>query len=426
MRILQITAGAANMYCGSCIRDNNLARELMRQGHQVTLVPLYTPTLTDEVNVSSERIFFGGISIYLQQKSSLFRKTPRFLDRLWDSAAAIRLATRGSIQTSPQDLGALTASTLRGVEGNLSKEFDKFLQWAESEPRPDVIVLPYTLLIALAKPLRDALGRPIVCALQGEDLFLEGLQEPWRTECIDLVRDQIRHVDLFLPISDFYERLMHAYLDIPRDKMEVLPLGITFDGYEPREKALNGPFRIGYFARVAPEKGLHVLAEAFQIVKKSAPEAELVAAGYMGPEYRDYLKECLKIAPFEYKGTLDRHAKQDYLASLDVICVPSPYADPKGTYLLEAMAAGTPFVQPAHGAFPEIAARTGGGILASAPEPEPIAEALLSLIQNRARVRELAKAGHEGVRREYSLEKSAARAIQIYSRVAKREGVSAA
>ena len=99
MRILQITAGAANMYCGSCIRDNNLARELMRMGHDVTLVPLYTPTLTDEENVSSGRIFFGGISVYLQQKSALFRKTPRFLDRLWDSAKVIRIATSGSIST---------------------------------------------------------------------------------------------------------------------------------------------------------------------------------------------------------------------------------------------------------------------------------------------------------------------------------------
>ncbi len=423
MRILQITAGAANMYCGSCIRDNNLARELMRLGHDVTLVPLYTPTLTDEENVSSNRVFFGGISVYLQEKSALFRMTPRFLDRLWDSSAAIKLATRGSIQTSPQDLGELTASTLRGTEGNLRKEFSKFLEWVENEPRPDVVVLPYTLLIALAKPLRESLGRPIVCALQGEDLFLEGLQEPWRTECLDLVRSQIRDVDLFLPISEFYERLMSPYLGIPHDRMEVLPLGITLDGYEPREKALEGRFRIGYFARVAPEKGLHVLAEAFRLVKREAPEAVLEAAGYMAPEHRDYLTECQKIAPFQYLGTLDRSGKQKFLASLDVLSVPSPYADPKGTYLLEAMAAGTPFVQPRHGAFPEIAAKTGGGLLADSAEPEAIARVLLDLVRDRSKVRQLAADGLAGVHREYGLTKSAERALQIYSRVADSQRV---
>ena len=407
------------MYCGSCQRDNNLARELIRMGHDVTLVPLYTPTLTDEENVSEDKIFFGGISIYLQQKSSLFRNTPRFLDKLWDSSAAIKAATRGSIQTSPQNLGELTVSTLRGYEGKLRKEFDKFLEWAGTQPRPDIVALPYTLLIALAKPLKEALGCPIVCALQGEDLFLEGLQEPWRNECLRLIREQIQHVDLYLPVSEFYERLMSSYLGIPHDRMKVLPLGISFDGYQPREKPLDGPFRIGYFARVAPEKGLHVLAEAFRLVQAEEPHAVMQAAGYMGSEHREYLNECHKFSKFEYLGTLDRDQKQRFLEGLDVICVPSPYADPKGTYLLEALAAGTPFVQARHGAFSEIEAKTGGGLLADSADPQPIAAKLLELIRDRPRVRALAEAGLAGVHREYGLRRSAERAVEIYASVSR-------
>ncbi|BDC50171.1 glycosyl transferase family 1 [Bryobacterales bacterium F-183] len=416
MRVLQITAGAASMYCGSCIRDNNLAREMRALGHDVTLVPLYTPTLTDEENVAGERVFFGGISIYLQQKSGLFRKLPRFVDKLWDSPTVIRAATSRSIQTSPKDLGDLTVSTLEGREGVLRKEFNKLLEWVESEPRPDLIVLPYTLLISLAKPLRDALQRPVVCSLQGEDLFFEGLQEPWRTRCLNLVRSKIGDVDLFLPVSEFYERLMASYLDIPRSKMEVLPLGISFDGYEPVEKPLVSPLRIGYFARIAPEKGLHVLAEAFQLVQRELPDAVLEVAGYL--DNKAYLATCQRIAPFVYHGTVDREAKQRFLARMDVLSVPSPYADPKGTYLLEAMAAGTPFVQPNHGAFPEIARKTGGGVLVSAAEPEPIAEELIALGRNRGRLRELAARGLAGVHREYGLRASAERAVGVYERVA--------
>ena len=67
MRILSITAGAAGMYCGSCFRDNALAAELLKRGHDVHLVPVYTPTRTDEPNVSERRVLFGGISVYLQQ-----------------------------------------------------------------------------------------------------------------------------------------------------------------------------------------------------------------------------------------------------------------------------------------------------------------------------------------------------------------------
>ena len=79
------------MYCGSCLRDNSQAKELLRRGHRVTLLPLYTPTSPDETNVSEKRVLFGGISIYLQQYVPLFRKTPKFLDRLLDAVHVDRL-----------------------------------------------------------------------------------------------------------------------------------------------------------------------------------------------------------------------------------------------------------------------------------------------------------------------------------------------
>src|SRR5213083_1438558 len=90
MRILSVTAGAAGMYCGSCLRDNSLAVELLARGHDVTLQPLYTPTTTDEPTVSRNHVLFGGISVYLQQYVRLFRNMPRFLDRLWDSPRVIK------------------------------------------------------------------------------------------------------------------------------------------------------------------------------------------------------------------------------------------------------------------------------------------------------------------------------------------------
>src|SRR3954463_3523928 len=146
MRILSITAGAAGMYCGSCLRDNALAAELIAEGHDVILLPLYTPTLTDETNVSANKVFFGGISVYLEQKMPLFRKLPPFLDRLWDSAYALRAASKSSIPTSPQMLGELTVSMLRGEHGNQRKEFDKLIEWLRHEPPPDVVNLPNSLL----------------------------------------------------------------------------------------------------------------------------------------------------------------------------------------------------------------------------------------------------------------------------------------
>ena len=77
MRIAHISAGAAGMYCGTCIHDNTLATALKRLGVDVALIPTYTPLRTDEQDVSIDRVFYGGINVFLQQKWSLFRHTPR-------------------------------------------------------------------------------------------------------------------------------------------------------------------------------------------------------------------------------------------------------------------------------------------------------------------------------------------------------------
>ena len=171
MKILFLTAGAASMYCGSCLRDNALAAELIAQGHDVILLPLYTPTLTDEPNVSARRVFFGGISVYLEQKLALFRSSPHFVDRLWDSLFALRAASKSSIATSPRMLGELTVSMLKGEEGHQRKEFAKLLDWLGTEPPPDVVNLPNSLLIGLAALLalmtswRLALATAVLAAL---------------------------------------------------------------------------------------------------------------------------------------------------------------------------------------------------------------------------------------------------------------------
>src|SRR3954468_7836776 len=99
MRIAYLTAGAAGMYCGSCMHDNTLVAALVARGHDALLVPLYTPIRTDEDDVSQHRVFFGGINVYLQQKLALFRRTPRFLDRLLDAPRLLRWVSRFAVKT---------------------------------------------------------------------------------------------------------------------------------------------------------------------------------------------------------------------------------------------------------------------------------------------------------------------------------------
>ena len=82
MKVAYITAGAAGMYCGSCLHDNTLAAALIRDGHDVSLIPTYTPIRTDEEDVSTGDVFYGAINVYLEQKTSLFRHTPWLVDKM--------------------------------------------------------------------------------------------------------------------------------------------------------------------------------------------------------------------------------------------------------------------------------------------------------------------------------------------------------
>jgi len=434
MRILSITAGAAGMYCGSCSRDNALAVELIARGHDVTLLPLYTPTNPDETNVSRNRVLFGGISIYLQQHVPLFRRAPRFLDRLWDSPGVIRAFAARSISTDPRLLGDLTISMLEGDRGVLRREFDKLLEWLAGEPAPDVVNLPNSLLIGLARPLRQALNCPVCCTLQGEDLFLDGLIEPYRSRAIELIRRQVADVDRFIAVSEYYVPTMARLLGIAEERIDVVPLGINMAGYERRQPDA-GSFTVGYFARVAPEKGLHLLAEAYPLFRRRTAGARVrfAAAGYLSRAHHEYLGGIKRRLAeegvgdeFTYHGAVDRAGKLAFLRTLDAMSVPTPYDEPKGVFVLEAMASGVPVVQPRRGAFPEMIERTGGGLLVPPDDPDALAEGLYSLWKQPELAQALGERGYHSVREHYNVQRSADRQLEVYRRLVSAPAEAAA
>jgi glycosyltransferase involved in cell wall biosynthesis len=425
VNVLFIAAGAAGMYCGSCLRDNALAAELKSRGHDVLLVPLYTPILTDEPNVSAKRVLFGGISVYLQQRAAFFRRMPRWVDRVLDSAWMIGKASAVSISTDPRMLGEMTLSMLKGEEGFQRREFDKMLAWLKTEPLPHVIQLPNALLDSLARPLKRELNRPIHCTLQGEDLFLDGLREADREAAIALIRTNAQFVDRFTAVSGYYARFMAAYLGIPEKKIDVVPLGINLMGFGRRKDQPNRPFTVGYFARIAPEKGLHTLCDAYVRFrqKPGVDRARLEVAGYMAADQRKYLRDAeRKLAAaglsgeFHYRGMMNREQKIAFLRGLDVFSVPTTYVEPKGLFLLEAMACGVPAVQPRHGAFPEIIGNTSGGLLVEPGNPESLAEGLYALWKDPKLRGDLGQKAFDGVRLHYSIARSADRMLEVYER----------
>lgn len=437
MKILSFTAGAGNMYCGSCLRDNNLAAELRAQGHDVVLLPLYTPTRTEGPNASrQQKVFFGGISVYLEQLSPIFRKTPKFLDRLWDLPSVISLFAGRGVEVDPAPLGALTVSILEGMAGHQKKEIDNLVEWVRHEPKPDLITLPYTLLISLARPLKEALGRPVVCSLQGEELFLDGLIEPYRSRSLALIRRQIADVDGFIAVSDYCKRFMTGYLGIPGAKIHTVPVGIPLDGHSLVRRTKNAARTVGFLGRIAPEKGLHLLAEAYRLLRAmpGVGPLRLAAAGYQPPEKKPYLASIetrwkewgLPAEEFRYWGELTPEQKPRFLQNLDVFSMPCSYDEPKGLPILEAMANGVPVVQTRRGSFPEMIEATGGGILVEPDSAEALADGLYRVLSDPSLALELGRRGCESVRRDYSVQQMARRTAEVYASVVEPVPVRAA
>ena len=429
MRITYITAGAGGMYCGSCIRDNALATAMMDQGHDVLLLPMYTPTLTDEDNVSAHRVFFGGVSVYLEQYVSLFRHTPWLLDRLWDAPWLLRTVA-GGVQTQPEQLGGLTVSVLAGRHGHQAKEIDKLVHWLKGQPTPDVVDLSNSMLIALARPIKETIGVPVCCTLQGEDIFLSHLGEPYRGQAQQLIQDSLAYVDRFIAVSDYYAAHMCRYLGIPGAKIDVVPLGINETGYErpqpARSDVESDRFTIGHFGRIAPEKGTHLLCEAFKRLRDGGEyqQASVRLAGYLAPEHRGFLESLQDqirtwglAEQVSYEGAMDREQKIAFLQGLDVFAIPAIYDDPKGMALLEAMACGVPVVAPRRGTYTEMIERTGGGILVPADDLDAFVDALRLLANDPVRRRELGAQGAVGVREHYTSARMATCALDVYGRL---------
>src|SRR4051812_17734317 len=165
------------MYCGSCMRDNALAAALLRQGHKVSLIPLYTPLKTEPKSVAHDEVFFGGVNVYLQHASPVFRKTPRAVDWLLDRQWLLKLAGRYGADTPPEQLAGLTLSMLQGEEGPAVKEVRRLASFLRESIKPQVVTLPNLMFIGVAPVLRRELKVPVVCELTGEDIFLDAMAE---------------------------------------------------------------------------------------------------------------------------------------------------------------------------------------------------------------------------------------------------------
>lgn len=415
MKITILTAGTGSYYCGACMRDNALVKELRKMGHEAHLVPMYLPLQLDEERADAETpVFFGGINVYLQQKYQLFRKLPRWVDRLFNGKGLLKAVARRSHLTSAREQGEMTYRMLCFEGSHLDKELDKLVDWLEVDGKPDVVLLSNALLSGLIRELKKRLDVPVVCTFQGEDSFLDGLPEPWKSKAWEEMSVRLKDADAVVSPSRFYSELMEGKTGVVS---EVIPNGIDLAGYERGE----GKEKIGYLARMCHSKGLGMLVDAF--IKMNHETARLAIAGTMGggdDAYVDGLKDKLEKAGLservEWFPDLNRDEKASFLKDLAVFSVPVTYPEAFGLYLVEAMASGVPVVMPNASAFPEIVESAGCGILVREGCPDSLAEGLREAFDHPERA-SLGEKGRIAVEERYHVGAMAGDFEQLFGKV---------
>lgn len=425
MRVAYITAGAAGMFCGSCMRDNTLVRSLCQLGHEALLVPTYTPITTDEPDASSRQVFMGGLNVYLQELSPVFRHTPRWLDRFLDARWLLKWIGRFAGSTPYDELAGLTLSMLRGTHGHQVKEVRRLAAWLASEVKPDVVHLTNALLSGVVPEIRAKLPKvPVVMELQGDDIFLDALPAQARAEAIGLIRANGEEVAGFQATSSYYAEAMSAYFGIARERISVVHPGIDLSSWPKPSAPPVRPFTVGYFARICPEKGFHHAVDAFIGLKARIPEAKFHVGGWLGPANNGYFQEQMAkltangllkdVSHIECPALADKIA---FMNGIDLLSVPTEYREPKGLYVMEAWAAGVPVVQPSHGSFPELIDISGGGVLVPPGDSGALARAWGELAKNPLRRHQMGQSGREAVEGLFSANTMAEKTAEWYKNI---------
>ncbi len=407
------------------MHDNALAGGMKAAGEDVSLFPLYTPMRLDEESVGEKQIFYGGIKAYLMQKYPRPFFGRDLLFRIAGAQALLRLMPRFDIGSAvdPEANAELTISMLKGEDGNQRELLQELVQWVKSEYQPDVIHITNALLIGVAREFKRQLQVPITCGLHGEDIFLEGMPQKYQDEALAIIRERANDVDRFLAISTYYSEMFSKWVGLDQSKIDVVWPGIALNDY--REMAIEStdrPLTIGFLARFVPEKGLHLLVDAFTRLYQSGefPNLQLIAGGYVSSAYKTYIggiRKKIQENKLEDRvkllGTLERAEKLNFFKQIDVFSVPAPYREPKGISILEALASGVPVVQPDHGAYPEWINATQGGLLHRPDDSVDLAEKLATLLRDADLRKHLGQQGRRGIFEKFSSERMASATLDV-------------
>lgn len=423
MNIIQVIPGSGgSFYCGNCLRDSKYVDALRRQGHQVVKIPMYLPLFADEHDIADIPVFYGAVSIYLKQLFPIFRRAPRWFDKLLNSKPVLKLAASMAGSTNARGLEEMTESMLMGEEGKQQEELERLVDWIAENCKPDIIHLSNALLLGLAHQIKEKLKIPVVCSLQDEDVWVDPMEPNFREEIWKLMHKKSEDVDAFISVSGYFAEVIRNNMNLADGKIRSIYLGIDYEDYTFINSA-EKPRNIGFISRMNHENGLDIIVEAFIEIKKKTgfEDVHLIITGGSTGADAKFIKGMKRLirqhgleSQVEFHEDFENQGRQDFFRKISLLSVPVRKGEAFGMYLLEAMASGIPVVQPNSGAFPEIVELSQGGVIYHENTPAELASAFEKLLNNPAQLEKISRQAVNGVQKHFDIHKQAARMIGLY------------
>jgi glycosyltransferase involved in cell wall biosynthesis len=408
MRIAYIVPGTGGaFYCENCVRDCALISGFRALGHEVTAVPMYLPIAhKEEVSLDGAPLFFGAVRIYLQDRAPFFRLFPRVIQRVFDASPLLSLAASHAGSTRAQGHERMTISMLRGLDGPMAGEFERLVAWITANVRPDAVFLSNALLLGVAQAFALRSGATVACIAHDEHTWVESSPPEYQRRIWEMICEQSAHADVLITLSQWYASYFALAAKVPLERFAVIPFGVDTSRYPKPLTVAHAPM-IGYLSRLSLECGIKTLTGAYALLaRKKAGGIQLALCGGSTNDDRRFLESCL--AQARACGTVCVHQgfglteRTRFLQSLSVLSVPASRQIALGTFIIEAMAAGVPVVQPDEGGFSEIVESTGGGLLYSPNTPEALADALETALSDGEKLQRLARNGYAAVAARYT------------------------
>jgi glycosyltransferase involved in cell wall biosynthesis len=218
-----------------------------------------------------------------------------------------------------------------------------------------------------------------------------------------------RLVSAYVFISQSQRRLM-AGLDLPHDRVFVCHHGVPVPPPGgPRER------QIGYAGRLDEAKGVPLLLAAWDAFRASAPDSRLrlviAGDGPLGSHVRQWAQGRPDV---DHLGALSRDEARRVLARSLAAVVPSAWEETFGLAAIEAMAAGTAPLVPAHGSFPELVQDGVDGVLFEPGSAAALADAFAAVDQHPAQHYILGREARVTHRTRFAPEVALERLVEVF------------